>query len=74
MQEGLRSLQHTDRSCRNEAWVVVSLIAGSLTGRRQITGFEGALAKAEPKTICCSVLHRAALSTASGMVVASLSE
>jgi hypothetical protein len=47
--------------CRNEAWVAVSLIAGSLLAWSQMTCFDGALAKAEPKTIRYRSLHVAAV-------------
>ncbi len=46
-----------DGFCANEAWVVVSLIAGSLLAWSQMTCFDGALAKAEPKTMRYRVLH-----------------
>ena len=36
--------------CANEAWVAVSLLAGALLAWSQMTCFDGALAKAEPKT------------------------
>jgi Transposase DDE domain group 1 len=47
--------------CANEAWVAVSLIAGALLAWSQLTCFEGALAKAEPKTMRYRVLHVAAV-------------
>jgi Transposase DDE domain group 1 len=47
--------------CRNQTWVAVSLIAGSLLAWSQMTCFDGALAKAEPKTIRYRVLHVAAV-------------
>jgi Transposase DDE domain group 1 len=50
-----------DGFCANEAWVAVSLIAGSLLAWSQMTCFDGALAKAEPKTIRYRVLHVAAV-------------
>jgi hypothetical protein len=46
---------------RNEAWVATSLIAGALLAWSQMTCFEGALAKAEPKTMRYRVLQVAAL-------------
>jgi hypothetical protein len=46
---------------RNEAWVATSLIAGALLAWSQMVCFEGALAKAEPKTMRNRVLHVAAL-------------
>jgi hypothetical protein len=49
-----------DGFCANEAWVAVSLIAGSLLAWSQMTCFDGALAKAEPKTMRYRVLHVAA--------------
>jgi hypothetical protein len=45
----------------NEAWVAVSLIAGALLAWSQMTCFDGALAKAEPKTMRYRVLHVAAV-------------
>jgi hypothetical protein len=50
-----------DGFCANEAWVAVSVIAGSLLAWSQMTCFDGALAKAEPKTIRYRVLHVAAV-------------
>ena len=50
-----------DGFCANEAWVAVSLIAGALLAWSQMTCFEGALAKAEPKTMRYRVLHVAAV-------------
>jgi Transposase DDE domain group 1 len=50
-----------DGYCANEAWVAVSLIAGSLLAWSQMTCFDGALAKAEPKTMRYRVLHVAAV-------------
>lgn len=50
-----------DGFCANQAWVAVSLIAGSLLAWSQMTCFEGALAKAEPKTFRYRVLHVAAV-------------
>lgn len=47
--------------CANEAWVAVSLIAGSLLAWSQMTCFGGALAKAEPKTMRYRILHVAAV-------------
>jgi hypothetical protein len=46
---------------RNETWLAVSLIAGALLAWSQMTCFDGALAKAEPKTMRYRVLHVAAL-------------
>ena len=50
-----------DGFCANEAWVAVSVIAGALLAWSQMTCFDGALAKAEPKTMRYRVLHVAAL-------------
>jgi len=50
-----------DGFCANEAWLAVSLIAGSLLAWSQMTCFDGALAKAEPKTMRYRVLHVAAV-------------
>ena len=50
-----------DGFCANEAWVAVSVIAGALSAWSQMTCFDGALAKAEPKTMRYRVLHVAAL-------------
>ena len=50
-----------DGFCANEVWVAVSLIAGALLAWSQMTCFEGALAKAEPKTMRYRVLHVAAV-------------
>jgi hypothetical protein len=50
-----------DGFCANEAWVAVSVIAGALLAWSQMTCFDGALAKAEPKTIRYRVLHLAAI-------------
>ena len=50
-----------DGFCANEAWVAVSVIAGSLLAWSQMTCFDGALAKAEPKTMRYRVLHVAAV-------------
>jgi hypothetical protein len=50
-----------DSFVRNEAWVASSLIAGALLAWSQMVCFEGALAKAEPKTMRYRVLHVAAL-------------
>jgi hypothetical protein len=47
--------------CRNEAWVATSLIAGALLAWSQMVCFDGALAKAEPKTMRYRVLHVAAV-------------
>ncbi len=49
-----------DSFVRNEAWVATSLIAGALLAWSQMVCFEGALAKAEPKTMRYRVLHVAA--------------
>ena len=50
-----------DSFVRNEAWVATSLIAGALLAWSQMVCFDGALAKAEPKTMRYRVLHVAAL-------------
>ncbi len=50
-----------DGYCANEAWVAVSVIAGALLAWSQMTCFDGALAKAEPKTMRYRVLHVAAV-------------
>ena len=50
-----------DGFCANQAWVAVSLIAGALLAWSQMTCFDGALAKAEPKTMRYRVLHVAAV-------------
>jgi hypothetical protein len=50
-----------DSFVRNEVWVATSLIAGALLAWSQMVCFEGALAKAEPKTMRYRVLHVAAL-------------
>ncbi len=50
-----------DSFCRNEAWVALSVIAGSLLAWSQMTCFDGHLAKAEPKTMRYRVLHVAAV-------------
>ena len=50
-----------DGFCANEAWVAVSVIAGALWAWSQMTCFDGALAKAEPKTMRYGVLHVAAV-------------
>jgi hypothetical protein len=49
-----------DSFVRNEVWVATSLIAGALLAWCQMVCFEGALAKAEPKTMRHRVLHVAA--------------
>ena len=49
-----------DSFVRNEAWVATSLIAGALLAWSQMVCFDGALAKAEPKTMRYRVLHVAA--------------
>ncbi len=46
---------------RNQAWVAVTLLAGALLAWSQLLCFEGALAKAEPKTMRHRVLHIAGL-------------
>lgn len=56
---GLKNLPF-DGFCRNQAWVAVSLIAGALLAWTQLTCFEGALAKVEPKRFRYHVLHLAA--------------
>ena len=50
-----------DGFCANEAWVALSVIAGALLAWSQMTCFDGALAKAEPKTMRYRVLHVAAV-------------
>jgi Transposase DDE domain group 1 len=50
-----------DGFCANEAWVAISVIAGALLAWSQMTCFDGALAKAEPKTMRYRVLHVAAV-------------
>ena len=50
-----------DGFCRNQAWVAVSVIAGSLLAWSQMACFDGQLAKAEPKTMRHRVLHVAAV-------------
>jgi hypothetical protein len=50
-----------DGFARNQAWVAVSIIAGALLAWSQLVCFEGALAKAEPKTMRHRVLHTAAV-------------
>jgi hypothetical protein len=57
---GLSNLPFDSFVC-NEAWVATSLIAGALLAWSQMLCFEGALAKAEPKTMRYRVLHVAAL-------------
>jgi Transposase DDE domain group 1 len=44
-----------DSFVRNEAWVATSLIAGARLAWSQMVCFDGALAKAEPKTMCYRV-------------------
>ncbi len=51
----------SDSFVRNEAWVATGLIAGALLAWNQTVCFDGALAKAEPKTVRYRVLHVAAL-------------
>jgi hypothetical protein len=46
---------------RNETWVALTLIAGALLAWTQMLCFDGALAKAEPKTLRYRFLHVAAL-------------
>jgi hypothetical protein len=46
---------------RNQAWVAVSVIAGSLLAWSKMACFDGQLAKAEPKTMRYRVLHVAAV-------------
>ncbi len=53
---GLKNLPF-DGFARNQAWVAASLIAGALLAWTQLTCFEGALAKAEPKRFRQRVLH-----------------
>ncbi len=43
--------------CANQAWVAVSLIAGALLAWSQMTCFDGALAKAEPKNVFGNPCH-----------------
>jgi hypothetical protein len=50
-----------DGFCANEAWVAVSVIAAALLAWSQMTCFDGALAKAEPKTMRYRLLHVAAV-------------
>src|SRR5271156_1593937 len=50
-----------DGFCANQAWVAGSLLAGALLAWSQMTCFDGALAKAEPKTMRYRVLHVAAV-------------
>jgi hypothetical protein len=50
-----------DGFCRNQVWVVLGLIAGCLLAWSQQLCFDGALAKAEPKTMRYRVLHVAAV-------------
>jgi hypothetical protein len=56
---GLKNLPF-DGFARNQAWVAASLVAGSLLAWTQLSCFEGALAKAEPKRFRYRVLHVAA--------------
>ena len=49
-----------DSFVRNEVWAATSLIAGALLSWSQMVCFDGALAKAEPKTMRYRVLHVAA--------------
>ena len=57
---GLSNLPFED-VVRNMAWVQISLVAGALLAWSQLACFDGALAKAEPKTLRYRVLHVAAL-------------
>jgi hypothetical protein len=57
---GLANLPFED-IVRNMAWVQVSLVAGALLSWSQMLCFDGALAKAEPKTFRYRILHVAAL-------------
>jgi hypothetical protein len=50
-----------DGFSRNQAWVLASVIAGSLLAWSQMVCFDGPLAKAEPKTMRYRVLHVAAV-------------
>ena len=47
--------------CRNQVWVAVGLVGGCLLAWSQHLCFDGALAKAEPKTMRYRVLHVAAI-------------
>jgi len=57
---GLQNLPFED-VVRNAAWLQVSLVAGALLAWAQLVCFDGALAKAEPKTLRYRILHVAAL-------------
>jgi hypothetical protein len=57
---GLQNLPFED-VVRNMAWLQVSLVAGALLAWAQMVCFDGALAKAEPKTLRYRILHVAAL-------------
>ena len=57
---GLQNLPFED-VVRNMAWLQVSLVAGALLAWTQMVCFDGALAKAEPKTLRYRILHVAAL-------------
>jgi len=57
---GLGNLPFED-VVRNMAWVKVTLVAGALLAWAQMLSFDGALAKAEPKTLRYRILHVAAL-------------
>lgn len=57
---GLQNLPFED-VVRNMAWLEVSLVAGALLAWSQLACFDGALAKAEPKTLRYRILHVAAL-------------
>jgi len=57
---GLQNLPFED-VVRNMAWLAVTLVAGALLAWSQMLCFDGALAKAEPKTLRYRILHVAAL-------------
>ena len=57
---GLGNLPFED-VVRNAAWLQVTLVAGALLAWVQLVCFDGALAKAEPKTLRYRILHMAAL-------------
>lgn len=57
---GLGNLPFED-VVRNMAWVQVTLVAGALLAWAQMLCFDGALVKAEPKTLRYRILHVAAL-------------
>jgi len=56
---GLANLPFED-IVRNMAWLQISLVAGALLAWSQLACFDGALAKAEPKTFRYRILHVAA--------------